>query len=91
MNAITDEPMAAGERIYVFGNLSSKQFSLDDGRLRNRLTVKSRYIRLRGHERNVDNRSSDQNNVKIMAKVTSDMHHTDKYTLFTLASTHTPK
>lgn len=81
--------MSMGHRIYVFGSLSSKPFSLDDGRLRQRLTIKSKYIRLRGHERNTE--SKDLNNVKILAKITSEIRHADKYTLFTLGSSHTPK
>lgn len=82
--------MAMGERIYIFGNLSSKPFSLDDGRLRQKLIIKSKYSRMRGHERNVEN-IKDQNNVKILAKITSDIRHTDKHSLFTLSSNHTPK
>lgn len=78
-----------GERIYVFGSLSSKPFTLDDGRLRQKLTIKSKYIRFRGHERRVQ--TKDENNVKILAKITSDIRHTDKYSLFTLASIHSPK
>lgn len=82
-----------GERIYVFGNLSSKPFALDDGRLRQKLTIKSKYIRLRGHVRNLEHGSptNDQNNVKILAKISSDIRQTDKYVLFTLASMHSPK
>lgn len=82
-----------GQRIYVFGNLSSKPFLLDDGRLRQKLTVKSKYVRLRGHERSHDNAttSKDQNNVKMVAQISSDIRNTEKYSLFTLASTHSPK
>lgn len=81
--------MTNGDRIYVFGHLSSKPIPLDDGRLRQKLTIKSKYIRLRGHERNTEN-SKDMNNVQMQAKITSDIHHTDKYSLFTLVISHTP-
>lgn len=89
VNAKIDEPMTIGDRIYVFGHLSSKPFSLDDGRLRQKLTIKSKYIRLRGHERHTD-KSKDVNNVQMLAKITSNVHHTDKYSLFTLVLSHTP-
>lgn len=82
--------MSMGERIYIFGNLSSKPFSLDDGRLRQKLTIKSKYSRLRGHERNVEN-NKDQNNVKILAKITSEIRHAENHSLFTLSSIHAPK
>lgn len=81
--------MTIGQRIYVFGNLSSKPFSLDDGRLRQRLIIKSKYVRLRGYEKGSDNR--DLNNVKMMARICSDIKHTDAYTLFTLEASHNPK
>lgn len=80
----TEEPLAIGERIYVFGVLRSKPFSLDDGRLRHKFVIKSKYMRLRGHERSVQ--VKDENHVEILAKITSDIRHTDKYSLFTLAS-----
>lgn len=89
VNIRTDELLPIGARIYVFGNLSSKPFPLDDGRLRQKLIIKSKYIRFRGHDRHLQ--TKDENNVKILAKITSDVRHTDKYTLFTLASTHNPK
>lgn len=79
-----------GERIYVFGNLSSKPFSLDDGRLRQKLTIKSKYVRLRGHERNQEN-LKDENNVKILAKISSDIHHAENHSVFTLEISHIPK
>lgn len=85
----TDERLPVGERIYVFGFLGSKQFSLDDGRLRQKLTIKSNYIRLRGHEHSVQ--SKDVNNVKISAQITSNIRTTDKYSLFTLALMHSLK
>lgn len=84
--------MCMGDRIYIFGHLSSTPFSLDDGRLRQRLTIKSKYMRLRGHERNTDSKDSkDVNNVKILAKITSDIHLSEKYAVFTLVSNHIPK
>lgn len=89
VNIRTDEQLPVGERIYVFGLLSSKPFSLDDGRLRQKLIIKSKYIRLRGHERSV--LAKDENNVKILAKIISDIRNTNKYSLFTLASIHSPK
>lgn len=85
----TEEPLAIGERIYIFGVLSSKSFSLDDGRLRQKFIIKSKYIRVRGHDRSVE--AKDENHVEILAKITSDIRHTDKYSLFTLASTHRTK
>lgn len=85
----TDEPLSIGERIYVFGVLSAKPFLLDDGRLRQKFIIKSKYIRLRGHERGVQ--VKDENNVQIQAKITSDIRHTDRYSLFTLASMHKTK
>ncbi|XP_055313140.1 uncharacterized protein LOC129574749 [Sitodiplosis mosellana] len=90
VNLKSDAPMSMGERIYIFGNLSSKPFSLDDGRLRQKLIIKSKYSRLRGHERNIENKN-DQNNVKILAKITSDIRHADNHSLFTLSSNHMPK
>lgn len=92
MNIKSDEPkcMSAGERIYIFGNISSKPFSLEDGRLRQSLTIKSKYARLRINDRNVPN-IKDINNVQIVAKIVSEIRHTNKYALFTLASTHIPK
>lgn len=88
----TDEPLTIGDRIYVFGLLSSKPFTLDDGRVRQRFIIKCVYHRLRGH---TDSRSSfdvqDQNTVKIVGKISSDVRRTDKHVLFTIACNHTPK
>lgn len=90
VNITSDELISSGQRIYIFGSMSSKPFSLDDGRLRQKVTIKSKYVRLRGHERNEDI-INDQNNVKILAKITSNFRHTDNYSLFTLESNHIPK
>lgn len=90
MNIKSEDSLAVGQRIYIFGHLSSKSFTLDDGRLRSKLTIKSKYLRLRGHERKTDH-PEDLNNVKILAKISSEIQHTDKYSLFTLASNHVPK
>lgn len=89
VNIRTDEPLPVGERIYVLGHLSSKPFQLDDGRLRQKLVIKSKYIQFRGHE--LKSQATDENNVIILAKIVSEIQHTDKHILFTLASTHTPK
>lgn len=91
VNAVSDEPMSQGNRVYVFGSLSSKPFSLDDGRLRYSLIIKSKYLRLRSHEHNMQSKTKDVNNVKILAKISTDIHHTNDHTLFTLVSSHTPK
>lgn len=82
--------LSPGERVYVFGSLSSKPFSLDDGRLRQHVTIKAKYIRLRGHEKDLDT-ARDQNNIKILAKICSEIRHTENYSLFTLVTTHKPK
>lgn len=89
VNIRTEVPLPMGQRIYVFGNLSSKPFSLDDGRLRQKLIVKSKYMRLRGQDQSLH--TKDQNSIKMLAKISSDIRHTEKYCLFTLTSTHSPK
>lgn len=85
--------MSQGNRIYVFGHLSSKPFTLDDGRLRHNLVIKAKYMRLRGHERNVETVENveDQNNVKMLAKISGDIRHEKTHSLFTLAASHSPK
>lgn len=86
VNVKTEDPLSAGVRVYVFGNLSTRPFKLDDGRVRQRVIVKSKYFRLRGHADN-----NDHNSVVLLATICSEIRHTEKYTLFTLLSTHIPK
>lgn len=90
VNIKTDTVVSSGDRVYVFGSMNSKPFSLDDGRLRQQVTIKAKYIRIRGNERNMDVRD-DQNNIQMLAKLCSDIRTTDKYALFTLSTTHSPK
>lgn len=89
VNVRCEDTFKAGERVYIFGSLSARQFSLDDGKLRQKLVVKAKYFRQRGHTQNSD--EEDVNNIKISAKIKSDIRHTDKYSLFTLISSHIPK
>ncbi|XP_031641029.1 uncharacterized protein LOC116352516 [Contarinia nasturtii] len=92
VNVKTDDLLTVGQRIYIFGHLNSKPFTLDDGRLRQKLTIKSTYHRLRGESNTADNTHvKDQNNAKIVGKITSDIRITDKHVLLTIASRHNPK
>lgn len=84
-----DEPMTIGQRIYVDGIVRSKRFTLDDGRSRHRVVIKSNCVQLRHPELNADDK--DVNNVKMMAKICSEILHTYHYTVFELEAKYTPK
>lgn len=81
--------MTIGQRIYVDGIVRSRPFTLDDGRSRQRLIIKSTCVQLRQPEHNADDK--DVNNVKMIAKICSEIRHTYHYTVFTLEANYTPK
>lgn len=81
--------MAIGQRIQIDGIIRSKQFFLDDGRPRQRLIIKSNNVRLQKTDRNTDHR--DVNNVKMIARICSEIRHTLYYSQFILEANHVVK
>lgn len=69
--------MTNGQRFDVRGTLSSKPFATSNGSLQHNLIVKAGTIREYAGDK-------DMNNIKVLAKISSDMRHTDKFTTFIL-------
>lgn len=88
-------PLTIGQRVHVFGHLSSKPFTLDDGRMKQRLIIKCHYYLSLG---DIDTRSDtktafdkDKNSVQIVGKITSDIQNTilyNKYISFEMVYNH---
>lgn len=90
VNVRTEEHIRKDDRVYVAGYLSSKNQFLDNGQIRHILTIKGHHIQLK--ERNETTAAeNDINQIKILAQICAEIRHTDKYSLFTVMATHTPR
>lgn len=87
VNIRTNEEFSTGQRIYIFGKVRSTVFRLDDGKMRNKLIIKAIYDQLRNQGNNQI--SSDQNEIKIQAEISSNIEQYDTYSAFTLKANYT--
>lgn len=90
VNVRTEDHIRSNDRVYVSGHLSSKNLSLDDGRIRHALTIKGTHFQLKDKNESTA-AENDINQIKIMAQICAEIRHTDQYSLFTLMTTHAPR
>lgn len=78
---------AAGQRIRLVGRISSQNYWSDEGKLHQKILLKcGEFERLPSNDE-----QSDLNRVRLFAQISSEIQNTKDYSIFTLATRHTPK
>lgn len=78
------ENLKAGQRVQVIGSLTTKQFKLDDAKIREKFIIRAnRVLMLQGKE---DGRSIDFNHINIVGHVAAKVHDAQNYSFFKIAT-----
>lgn len=78
------ENLKAGQRVQVVGELKTKQFKLEDGKIREKFIIRANQIMLLQNKE--DSPAVDYNHIDIVGNVAAKIHDTQNYSMFKIAT-----